>query len=53
MEEYDKIIRIIKEINTVKPSSDLTPAIMHKISLINERRYAWIERNISLDQRHV
>ena len=46
MEEYDKIISIIKEINTVEPSSGLTPAIMHKISLINERRYAWIWRKI-------
>jgi hypothetical protein len=44
MEEYDKIISIIKEISTVEPGSDLTPAIMHKISLINERRYAWIWR---------
>ena len=44
MEEYDKIIRKIEEINTVKPGSDLTPAIMHKISRINERRYAWIWR---------
>lgn len=44
MEEYDKIIKKIKEINTVKPGSDLTPAIMHKISRINERRYAWIWR---------
>ena len=44
MEEYDKIISKIKEINTVKPGSDLTPAIMHKISRINERRYAWIWR---------
>jgi len=44
MEEYDKIISIIKEINTVKPGSGLTPAIMHKISLINEQRYARIGR---------
>ena len=44
MEEYDKIISIIKEINTVEPGSGLTPAIMHKISLINERRYVWIWR---------
>jgi len=44
MEEYDQIINKIKEINTVRPGSDLTPAIMHKISRINERRYAWIWR---------
>ena len=51
MEEYDKIISIIKEINTVEPSSGLTPAIMHKISLINERRYAWIWRKIFLSTK--
>ena len=44
MEEYDQIIEKIKEINPVEPGSDLTPAIMHKISRINERRYAWIWR---------
>jgi hypothetical protein len=42
MEKYDEIIKKIKEIDTVKPGPDLTPAIMHKISRINERRYAWI-----------
>jgi hypothetical protein len=44
MEEYDQIINKIKDISTVKPGSDLTPAIMHKISRINERRYVWIWR---------
>jgi len=42
MEKYDEIIKKIKEINPVKPGPDLTPAIMHKISRINERRYARI-----------
>ena len=44
MEEYDQIIKKIKDINPVKPSPDLTPNIMHKISRIKERRYAWIWR---------
>jgi len=44
MEEYDKIIKKIKEINTVNPGLDLTPAIMNKISRINERGYARIWR---------
>jgi len=42
MEKYDDIIKKIKEIDPVKPGPDLTPAIMHKISRIDERRYAWI-----------
>lgn len=42
MEKYDEIINKIKEINPVKPGPDLTPAIMHKISRIHERRYAWM-----------
>jgi len=42
MEEYDQVIKKIKEINSVKPSLDLTSAIMHKISRSNKRRYAWI-----------
>jgi hypothetical protein len=48
MEEFDQIIKKIKEINSVKPSPDLTPTIMHKISRINERRYAWIWRKTFL-----
>ena len=48
MEEFDQIIKKIREINSVKPSPDFTPTIMHKISLINERRYAWIWRKTFL-----
>ena len=51
MDEYDQIIKKIKEINPVNPSLDLTPTIMHKISLINERRYAWIWREIFLSTK--
>jgi hypothetical protein len=46
MEKYDEIIKKIKEINQVEPGPDLTPAIMHKISQINERRYAWIWKRV-------
>jgi hypothetical protein len=46
MEEYDIIISKIKEISTVKPGLDLTSAIMHKISRINERRYDWIWKRV-------
>jgi hypothetical protein len=48
MEEYDQIIKKIKEINTIMPGSDLTPTIMHKISRINERYYEWIWRKTFL-----
>jgi hypothetical protein len=42
MEEFDQIINKIKEMNSAEPRTDLTLAIMHKISLINESRYKWI-----------
>ena len=42
MKELDQIINKIKEMNAVKPSVDLTPAIMYKISLITEPPYALI-----------
>jgi hypothetical protein len=44
MEEYDKIINKIKEINPVAPGPDLTPAIMHEINRISKRSYALILR---------
>jgi hypothetical protein len=53
MKEFDQIISKIKEINSVKPSSDLTPTIMHKISRINERRYAWMWRKTFLLVRSI
>jgi len=48
MEEYDKIINKIKDINPVEPGADLTPNIMHTINRINERHYARIGKRVFL-----